>query len=42
MKAIQINAIVLPAEGLVAYNTTISHLCCYQAGAWVKFNHSLM
>lgn len=35
-------AIVTPAEGLVVYNTTISHLCCYQAGAWVKFNHSPM
>jgi hypothetical protein len=38
----QIRAIVAPAEGLVAYNTDISHLCCYQAGAWVKFNHSPM
>ena len=42
MTTTQINAIVSPAEGLVAYNTTISHLCCYQAGAWVKFNHSPM
>jgi hypothetical protein len=31
-----------PAEGLLVYNTTISHLCCYQAGAWVKFSHSPM
>jgi hypothetical protein len=38
----QIRAIATPAEGLVAYNTTISHLCCYQAGAWVKFSHSPM
>lgn len=38
----QIRAIVAPAEGLIAYNTDISHLCCYQAGAWVKFNHSPM
>jgi hypothetical protein len=38
----QIRAIASPAEGLIAYNTTISHLCCYQAGAWVKFNHSPM
>ena len=38
----QIRAIVAPAEGLVAYNTTISHLCCYQAGAWVKLSHSPM
>ena len=42
MTTAQINAIVSPAEGLVAYNTTISHLCCYQAGAWVKFSHSPM
>jgi hypothetical protein len=42
MTTTQINAIVSPAEGLVAFNTTISHLCCYQAGAWVKFNHSPM
>jgi hypothetical protein len=38
----QARAIVTPAEGLVVYNTTISHLCCYQGGAWVKFNHSPM
>jgi len=38
----QIRAIASPAEGLVAYNTTINHLCCYQAGAWVKFSHSPM
>lgn len=42
MTTTQINAIASPAEGLLAYNTTISHLCCYQAGAWVKFNHSPM
>jgi hypothetical protein len=38
----QILAIATPAEGLVAYNTTISHLCVYQAGGWVKINHSPM
>ena len=38
----QARAIATPADGLVVYNTTISHLCCYQAGAWVKFNHSPM
>ena len=38
----QINAIVSPAEGLVVFNTTISHLCVYQAGVWVKINHSPM
>ena len=38
----QIRAILTPAEGLVAYNTTISHLCVYQAGAWAKLSHSPM
>jgi hypothetical protein len=38
----QIRAIASPAEGLIAYNTTINHLCAYKAGAWVKFNHSSM
>jgi len=42
MTTTQVNAISLPAEGLVVYNTTISHLCVYQAGAWVKINHSPM
>lgn len=42
MTTTQINAIVTPAEGLVVYNTTISHLCVYQAGAWVKLSHSPM
>jgi hypothetical protein len=42
MTTAQINAIVTPANGLQVYNTTISHACCYQSGAWVKFNHSPM
>jgi len=42
MTTTQVNAIVTPAEGLVVYNTTISHLCVYQAGAWVKLSHSPM
>jgi len=42
MTTTQINAIASPAEGLVAFNTTISHLCCYQGGAWVKFSNSPM
>jgi hypothetical protein len=42
MTTAQINAILLPANGLQVYNTTISHTCCYQGGAWVKFNHSPM
>ena len=42
MTTAQINAIATPAEGLVVYNTTISHLCVYQAGAWVKLSHTPM
>jgi hypothetical protein len=42
MTTTQINAIATPAEGLMAYNTTISHLCVYQAGAWAKLSHSPM
>lgn len=38
----QINAIVTPANGLLLYNTTSNHMCCYQSGAWVKFSHSPM
>jgi hypothetical protein len=42
MTTAQINAISTPAEGLIAFNTTISHLCVYQGGAWVRINHSPM
>jgi len=42
MTTTQINAIATPAEGLMAYNTTISHLCVYQGGSWVKLSHSPM
>jgi hypothetical protein len=42
MTTTQINAIATPAEGLQIYNTTISHMCFYQAGAWQKINHSPM
>ena len=42
MTTTQINAIASPAEGLQVYNTTISHMCFYQAGSWVKINHSPM
>lgn len=42
MTTTQINAIVSPADGLQVYNTTISHMCVYQAGIWVKINHSPM
>jgi hypothetical protein len=42
MTTAQINAIASPAEGLQVYNTTISHMCVYQAGAWEKLSHSPM
>lgn len=42
MTTTQVNAIATPAEGLVVFNTTISHLCVYQSGAWVKLSHSPM
>jgi hypothetical protein len=42
MTTTQINAIASPAEGLTVYNTTISHMCFYQAGSWVRINHSPM
>jgi hypothetical protein len=42
MTETQINAIATPAEGLVVFNTTTSHLCVYQSGGWVKMNHSPM
>jgi len=42
MTTTQINAIATPAEGLVVYNTTISHFCVYQGGAWVRMSHSPM
>jgi hypothetical protein len=42
MTTTQVNAIASPAEGLVVFNTTISHLCVYQGGAWVRINHSPM
>ena len=38
----QARAIVTPTNGLIVYNTTIAHLCCYQGGAWVRINHSPM
>lgn len=42
MTTTQVNLIATPAEGLVVYNTTISHLCVYQSGVWVRINHSPM
>jgi hypothetical protein len=37
-----VRAIPSPAEGLVVFNTTISHFCVYQGGAWVRMSHSPM
>lgn len=42
MTTAQILAIATPADGLLVFNTTLSVLCCYQAGVWVKFSHSPM
>jgi hypothetical protein len=42
MTTTQINAITSPADGLLVYNTTISHMCCYLGGVWHKFNSSNM
>lgn len=42
MTAAQINAIVAPADGLVAFNTDIQTLCFYGSGAWQKISHAIM
>jgi len=43
MTTAQINAILTPANGLMIYNTTLNHMCCFQSGTgWVKFSHSPM
>jgi hypothetical protein len=42
MTTTEVNAITTPAEGLVVFNTTISHLCVYQSGGWVRMSHSPM
>ena len=42
MTTAQINAIATPANGLMIYNTTISHMCVYYATAWVKLSHTPM
>jgi hypothetical protein len=43
MTTTQINAILTPANGLMIYNTTLNHMCCFQSGTgWVKFSHSPM
>jgi hypothetical protein len=42
MTTSEVNSIASPAEGLVVFNTTISHLCVYQSGGWVRMSHSPM
>jgi hypothetical protein len=37
-----VRAITTPEEGLVVFNTTISHFCVYQGGNWVRMSHSPM
>lgn len=42
MTTTEVNAISTPADGLIVYNTTLSHLCVYLAGTWSKLSHSPM
>lgn len=42
MTTAEINAIVMPAPGLVVYNTTIQHLCFYNNTSWQKVSHTNM
>jgi hypothetical protein len=38
----EVRAITTPAEGLVVFNTTISHLCIFASNSWHKLNYSGM
>jgi hypothetical protein len=38
----EVRTIPSPAEGLVVFNTDISHFCVYQGGNWVRMSHSPM
>ena len=38
----QINAISLPAQGLMAYNTTLNTICFYNGSSWQKVSHANM
>ena len=38
----EINAISLPAQGLMAYNTTLNTICFYNGSSWQKVNHANM
>ena len=42
MTTTQINAIGSPANGLIAYNTTLAVLCFYDGTGWKKVSHSNM
>jgi hypothetical protein len=42
MTTTQINAIGSPANGLIAYNTTLAVLCFYDGSGWRKVSHSSM
>ena len=42
MTTTQINAISSPANGLIAYNTTLATLCFYDGSGWRKVSHSSM
>jgi hypothetical protein len=42
MTTTQINAIGSPANGLIAYNTTLAVLCFYDGSGWKKVSHSAM
>ena len=38
----EINAISLPAQGLMAYNTTLNTICFYNGSSWQKVSHTNM
>jgi hypothetical protein len=42
MTAAQINAIVAPATGLMAFNLDIGQVCVYDGAIWHKLNQSIM
>jgi len=42
LTTIQINAISSPAQGLMAYNTTLNTICFYNGSSWQKVNSANM
>lgn len=42
MTTTQIQAIASPAEGLLVFNTTLSHVCVFVLGTWQKLSMSAM